>query len=63
MRIMDYKVQESEAGGSRYPEVKPKQKQDFVLAFKLYCPKCKLKDTVKISNTGWQEGELPIESN
>lgn len=39
-------------------EHRPKAKKDFTVAFELYCPKCKLHDFVKISNTGWQGGEL-----
>ena len=33
-------------------------KKDFIIAFKLYCPKCKLLDFVKVSNIGWQSGKL-----
>ena len=35
-----------------------KAKKDFIIAFKLYCPKCKLLDFVKVSNIGWQGGKL-----
>ena len=30
----------------------------FTLVFKLFCPSCKLVGFVKISNTGWQGGNL-----
>jgi hypothetical protein len=59
LRILDYGNHVAEeAGGSRYPDEKPKQKKDFTLVFKLYCPHCELTDFVKISNTGWQGGRL-----
>jgi len=34
-----------------------KLKKIFTVKLKLYCPKCKLKDIVKISNIGWCGGE------
>lgn len=39
-------------------EHRRKAMKDFAIAFELYCPKCKLHDFVKVSNTGWQGGEL-----
>jgi hypothetical protein len=52
LRILDYAEHEpEEPGGSRYPSVAPKAKRDFTLVFQLYCPKCELRDFVKISNT------------
>ena len=39
-------------------EHRSKAKKDFIIAFKLYCPKCKLLDFVKVSNIGWQGGKL-----
>jgi hypothetical protein len=60
MRVLDYEVLETYPGGERYPEERPKQSKDFTLSFKLYCPKCKLKDFVKISNIGLQGGRLSI---
>jgi hypothetical protein len=60
MRVLDYASHiEETAGGTRYPEERPRQERDFVLAFKLYCPSCKLTDFVKIGNVGWQGGLLP----
>jgi hypothetical protein len=60
MRVLDYDVRHD--GPVRaYPEEQPRQARDFTLAFKLYCSACELTDFVKISNTGWQGGELPPE--
>lgn len=57
MRVLDYEIQ-MEGPPEAYPDEKPKQKRDFTLAFKIYCPTCKMKDFVKISNVGWQGGSL-----
>jgi hypothetical protein len=60
LRILDYDIRKH--GPVEYnPEAKPKQARDFVLAFKLYCPSCKFKGVVKLSNIGWQGGRLPAE--
>lgn len=60
MRVLDYGEHvEEENGGAAYPDVKPKQARDFTLAFKIYCPECKLTDFVKIGNVGLQGGKLP----
>ena len=42
----------------RYKKERKKAKRDFTIAFKLYCPECKLEDFVKISNIGWAGGKL-----
>lgn len=39
-------------------EDRKNHKRDFIVKFDLYCPKCKMRDIVKISNTGWQDGKL-----
>ena len=39
-------------------ELTPKATSDFVIAFELFCQKCELRDTVKVSNLGWQGGQL-----
>lgn len=59
LRILDYAVRLESPGGEHYPDEKPRQARDFVFTLKLYCPKCKLKDLVKIGNVGWQGGRLP----
>src|SRR5215468_3888459 len=42
-----------------YPQqIRPRVKRDFVIAFQLYCPECRLVDFVKVSNLGWQGGLL-----
>ena len=58
MRVLDYEVRQ-QGPVAQYPDERPAQAKDFILAFKLYCPKCKLTDFVKIGNVGWQGGELP----
>ena len=37
------------------------QLKDFILEIDLYCEKCKLKDKVRIGNTGWQGGCFPLQ--
>ena len=59
MRVLDYGVHYGGTGGEQYPDERPKQTRDFVLAFKLYCKNCKLTDFTKIGNVGWQGGQLP----
>lgn len=56
MRVLDYGVRADEAENPYNSEFTKKAKRGFTLAFELYCEKCKLKDFVKISNTGWQGG-------
>jgi hypothetical protein len=58
MRILDHGYHEGPSPAVAYPDVSPKQNQDFVLAFKLYCPACNLSDFVKLGNTGHQGGTL-----
>ncbi|MEE8573890.1 MAG: hypothetical protein V3T30_00630 [Thermodesulfobacteriota bacterium] len=41
-------------------EERSNAKKDFILAFELYCRRCGFKDFVKVSNLGWQEGEIGI---
>ena len=37
-------------------DLNPKAERGFIIAFKLYCPKCGLMDFVKVGNMGWQGG-------
>lgn len=39
-------------------KIKPQAAKEFTVAFKLSCPKCHLTDFVKVSNLGWQEGNM-----
>ena len=56
MRILDYYlVSENEFP---YKDLKPKGKTDFILAFELFCHKCKLHNIVKITSAGRQGGIL-----
>ena len=41
------------------PDVRPGARRDFIIAFELYCPECRLTDFTKIGNIGWQGGRLP----
>ena len=60
LRIVHYRVNSDEAP-TYAPNLHPKATRDFVIAFELHCEKCGLHDTVKISNTGWQGGQLHSE--
>ena len=60
MRILEYGVHLEGPGGQFYPDERPRQPQDFILVFKLFCPKCKLTDFVKVGNVGWQGRQLPM---
>ena len=56
MRILDYyKVDEQPF---KYVELRPKGQCDFIMAFELYCPKCKLRNLVKIMSGGRQGGKI-----
>ncbi len=56
MRILDrYLIAEEPF---RYPELRPKGKRDFIIAFELYCPECKLHNLVKVSSGGRQGGKI-----
>ena len=57
LQILDFGVM-TEGPVQYAKENRPKAKKDFTIAFELYCPKCKLHDFVKVSNTGWQGGKL-----
>ena len=57
LRILDYEVIKDEEP-KRYLYLKTKKKRDFIKIFLLYCPKCKRRANVKISNIGWQRGKL-----
>ena len=56
-QILDFGVM-TEGPVQYAKENRPEAKKDFTIAFELYCPKCKLHDFVKVSNTGWQGGKL-----
>jgi hypothetical protein len=58
MRVLDFETRCDEPVKA-YPDEKPKQARDFIIALKLYCSKCQHKDFVKIGNMGWQGGQLP----
>jgi len=57
LRILDFQVI-YETPTKKIRDERPKIKRDFTIGFELYCKKCKLRDFVKISNRGWQEGKL-----
>lgn len=57
LQILDYTFIKD--GSVEYAkEDRPKTNRDFIIAFELYCPKCKLHDFVKLSNIGGQGGKL-----
>ena len=57
LQILDYTVVRD--GPVEYAkDDRPKAKRDFLLAFELFCHKCKLHDFVKLCNTGWQGGRM-----
>lgn len=57
LQILDYTIV-SEGPVEYAKEDRSKTNRDFSIAFELFCPKCKIHDFVKISNTGWQGGKL-----
>jgi hypothetical protein len=57
LEILDFKVVKD--GPVEYAkEERSKAKRDFIIAFQLFCRRCKLVDFVKVSNVGWQGGQL-----
>ena len=56
LRILDYEVRSEQPDNPYNKELNPKAERGFVIAFKLYCPKCGLTDFVKVGNMGWQGG-------
>lgn len=57
MQILDFGV--TMDGPVAYDaDHRSKARRDFTIAFKIYCSNCKLTDFVKVSNTGWQGGNL-----
>ncbi len=57
MQILDFRFLKKES--AKYKDkYRKKLKREFIIAFELYCHKCKLHDCVKVSNIGWQGGKL-----
>jgi len=57
LQILDYEIVFDEPV-EYAPEIRPKAKRDFKIAFELHCVECRFHDFVKISNIGWQAGTL-----
>lgn len=57
LQIVDFEII-SEDKVQYAPNDRPKAKKDFSIGLKIYCENCKMEDSVKISNTGWQGGKL-----
>lgn len=57
LQVFDYQIVEDKPV-EYMKEERKKHKKDFIIKFDLYCPKCKMRDIVKISNSGWQGGKL-----
>jgi hypothetical protein len=58
MRVLDYELR-YEGAAESYPDERPRQAKDFIIALQLHCRDCKLTDFVKIGSIGWQGGRLP----
>jgi len=58
MRVLEYGIRDYNEENEYNKSYKKKAKDGFILAFHLYCEKCKFDDFVKMSNTGWQEGSI-----
>ena len=59
MRILDYDDHYPVHPNNRYNDCfTRKAAVGFTLVFKLHCEKCNLTDFVKISNEGWQAGQI-----
>ncbi|MDP1570829.1 MAG: hypothetical protein Q8L86_12595 [Vicinamibacterales bacterium] len=57
LRILDFKVIKD--GPVEYnPELRKKEKRDFIIAFELLCNNCGFHDFTKVANIGWQGGKL-----
>ncbi|WNB77334.1 hypothetical protein [Methylomonas koyamae] len=58
VRVLDYRIVKEEMINPYDLGMKSKSEKGFVLQFQLHCEKCEHSDTVKISNLGWQVGNL-----
>jgi len=59
LQIADFKViKDGPVEYARGREERKQVKRDFIIAFELHCLKCGLDDFVKVSNIGWQGGQL-----
>lgn len=58
MRILEYGEHLHRKENEYNEYCKSKAKYGFTLVFKLYCEKCGHSDFIKISNIGWQMGDL-----
>ena len=57
LRILDYQLVRDE-NPKMFGHLKPKAKRDFVIVLELFCNDCKMRDWVKVGNTGWQGGDI-----
>jgi hypothetical protein len=57
MRILSY-GQQPDKNDFEYPDLEPAAKISFNFSFELYCPKCKLRNVVKVANNGRQGGKI-----
>jgi hypothetical protein len=57
LQILDFEIVKD--GPMAYAkDHRHKAKRDFIIAFQVFCPNCKLVDFFKVSNTGWYDGQL-----
>lgn len=57
LRILEYDEPVEKSINEYNESCKSTAAYGFTLAFKIYCESCGFSDFVKISNTGWQQGE------
>ncbi len=58
MRVLDYGIHEEKSDNPYDSQLKSKSEKGFTIVFKLHCELCSLTDFVKISNLGWQSGDI-----
>lgn len=58
MRILEYEIRAHEKENEYNEYYKKNATDGFTLAFHVHCEKCGLNDFTKISNIGWQEGDI-----
>lgn len=58
MRLLDYSPHVETSENEYNDQTKSKALKGFTLVFQLHCERCGLEDFVKLSNLGWQSGQL-----
>ena len=60
LRLLDYDMRAEQPDNPYNSDLKSKAVRSFTFAIKLQCESCGFKDFVKLSNLGWQGGQLPV---